>query len=99
MAELEEALKAGTLPHLSAVIADWKADGDYADISLHDFIQLRGRVVPFATALSASGKPPLTRPDGPASSSSSLPYRPAANPGLGTPGEQDGPAWLRVISQ
>lgn len=46
MAELEEALKAGDLLHLSTVIADWKADADYADLSLHDFIQLRGRVVP-----------------------------------------------------
>jgi hypothetical protein len=34
------------LLHISTVIADWKADADYADLSLHDFIQLRRRVVP-----------------------------------------------------
>lgn len=46
VSELEEALRAGDLLHLSTQIADWRADPDYADVSLHDFIQLRGRVVP-----------------------------------------------------
>jgi hypothetical protein len=46
VSELEEALRVGDLLHLSTLIADWKADPDFADVSLHDFIQLRGRVVP-----------------------------------------------------
>jgi hypothetical protein len=48
VSELEEALRAGDLLHLSTVIAAWKADPDFADGSLHDFIQLRGYVVPMA---------------------------------------------------
>lgn len=45
VSELEEALRAGDLAHLSTTIADWKDDPDYSDVSLHNFIHLRGRVV------------------------------------------------------
>ncbi len=46
VSELEDALRAGDLMHLSTLIADWKADPDFFDVSLHDFIRRRGRLVP-----------------------------------------------------
>lgn len=46
VSELEEALRAGDIQHLSALVSEWKADPDYSEVSLHNFIQLRGKVVP-----------------------------------------------------
>ncbi len=46
VSDLEEALKAGDLNRLSTMIADWKVDPDFSEVSLHDFIQRRDRVVP-----------------------------------------------------
>jgi len=46
VSELEDALRAGDLMHLSTLIADWKADPEFFDVSLHDFIRRRGRLVP-----------------------------------------------------
>lgn len=48
VSELEDGLRAGDLLHLSTLIADWRADPDFFDVSLHDFIRRRGRLVPSA---------------------------------------------------
>ncbi len=46
VSELEDALRAGDLGYFSTLIADWKADPQFFDVSLHDFIRRRGRFIP-----------------------------------------------------
>src|SRR5207249_9207323 len=47
VSELEDALRAGDLAYFSTLIADWKADHEFFDVSLHDFIRRRDRFIPF----------------------------------------------------
>lgn len=46
VSELEEALMAGDLTHLFETVAAWKADAELSEMSLHNFIRIRRRIVP-----------------------------------------------------